>query len=29
MGAAAPATHQHGMGQMDMHGTPMRGSGPK
>ena len=29
MGAAAPAAHQPGMGQMAMPGTPMRGSGPK
>jgi len=29
MGAAMPATHQPGMGQMDMHGTPMRGAAPK
>ena len=29
MGASVPATHQSGMGQMGMHGTRMRGSGPK
>jgi len=29
MGAAAPATHQSGTGQMDMHGMSMRGSGPR